>query len=82
MYTKSFIPFRGYFSSPFSKWQGSLQSEHPVELVADTAKRWLELKEINPAMFDDIHSYARISLMKQNFIFFIGAFMENSFNRP
>ncbi len=52
MYTKSFIPFRGYFSSPFSKWQGSLQSEHPVELVADTAKRWLEVKEINPAMFD------------------------------
>ncbi len=41
MYSKVFIPYRGYFSSPFSRWQGSLQSEHPVELVASTAKKWL-----------------------------------------
>lgn len=52
MYTKAYIPFRGYFSSPFSKWQGSLQNEHPVELVAATAKRWLAGKKIDPARFD------------------------------
>ena len=52
MYTKVFIPYRGYFSSPFSRWQGSLQSEHPVELVAATAKRWLASKSFDPKMFD------------------------------
>ncbi|TFG98372.1 MAG: thiolase family protein, partial [Calditrichales bacterium] len=52
MYTKAYIPFRGYFSSPLSKWQGSLQNEHPVALVAATAKRWLAGKEIDPAGFD------------------------------
>jgi acetyl-CoA acetyltransferase family protein len=52
MYNNSYIPFRGYFSSPFSKWQGSLQSEHPLELVTDTAKKWLETKKITPAVFD------------------------------
>lgn len=52
MYSKVFIPYRGYYSSPFSRWQGSLQSEHPVELVAATAKRWLAAKKFDPKMFD------------------------------
>jgi acetyl-CoA acetyltransferase len=52
MYSKSFIPYGGYFSSPFARWQGSLQSEHPVELVAATAKRWLASKKFDPKMFD------------------------------
>lgn len=52
MYSKAYIPFRGYYSSPFSKWQGSLQGEHPVELGAATAKRWLEGKNIDPRIFD------------------------------
>jgi len=52
MFSKAYIPYRGYFSSPFARWQGSLQSEHPVQLVADTAKKWLAKKEFNPKMFD------------------------------
>ncbi len=52
MYNNAYIPYRGYFSSPFSKWQGSLQAEHPVELVAATAKKWLAGKSIDPAIFD------------------------------
>ncbi|MFH0812146.1 MAG: thiolase family protein [Pseudomonadota bacterium] len=52
MYSKAFIPYRGYFSSPFARWQGSLQSEHPVELVAATAKRWLAQKHFDSKMFD------------------------------
>ena len=52
MYSKAFIPYRGYYSSPFSKWQGSLQAEHPVELAAATAKKWLAGKSIDPAIFD------------------------------
>jgi len=52
MYSKTFIPYRGYYCSPFSRWQGSLQSEHPVELVAATAKKWLATKKLDPKMFD------------------------------
>lgn len=52
MYSKSYIPYKGYFSSPFSKWQGSLQGEHPVELVASTAKRWLAGKGVEASIFD------------------------------
>jgi len=52
MYTKAFIPYRGYFSSPFSRWQGSLQSENAIELVAGTAKRWFAEKSFDPKMFD------------------------------
>ena len=41
MYEKSFIPYRGYFTSPFARWQGSLQNDHPLELAAATVRRWL-----------------------------------------
>lgn len=28
------IPFRGYWSTPFSRWQGRLSGEHPLRLLA------------------------------------------------
>ncbi len=52
MYTKAFIPYRGYYSSPFARWQGSLQSENAIELGALTAKRWLAEKSFDPRMID------------------------------
>ena len=52
MYSKAFIPYKGYYSSPFSRWQGSLQNEHAVELGAATAKRWLAEKAFDATMFD------------------------------
>src|SRR4030042_2819066 len=52
MYSKTFIPYRGYFSSPFSRWQGSLQNEHPIELATATAKKWLTKKGFDPKMFN------------------------------
>ncbi len=52
MYSKAFIPYRGYYSSPFSRWQGSLANENSIELGAGTAKRWLTEKKIDPGVFD------------------------------
>jgi 3-oxoacyl-[acyl-carrier-protein] synthase III len=52
MYQKAYIPFRGYYSSPFSRWQGKLQNENAIELGAATAKRWLATKNFDPAMID------------------------------
>lgn len=52
MLKKAFIPYRGYYSSPFAKWQGSLANEHSIVLGARTAGAWLEAKKISPDMFD------------------------------
>ncbi|WP_300463913.1 thiolase family protein [Desulfobacula sp.] len=52
MLTKAFIPYKGYYSSPFSKWQGSLANENSIVLGSQTAKSWLETKDIRPDTFD------------------------------
>ncbi|HUW66392.1 MAG TPA: thiolase family protein [Spirochaetia bacterium] len=52
MYSKAFIPYRGYFSSPFARWQGSLQNENAIELGAATAKRWLAARNMDAKMFE------------------------------
>lgn len=52
MYSKAFIPYGGYYSSPFVRWQGSLQNENSIELGAATAKRWLASKNLEATIFD------------------------------
>ncbi|SHI08670.1 thiolase family protein [Desulfosporosinus lacus] len=52
MYSKAYIPYGGYYSTPFVRWQGSLQNEHAVELAASTTKKWLATKEIDPKIFE------------------------------
>ncbi|MCF8065609.1 MAG: thiolase family protein [Desulfarculaceae bacterium] len=52
MFSKAFVPHKGYWSSPFSRWQGSFQNEHPVKLAAATTKKFLELRGIDPKVFD------------------------------
>jgi len=48
MFSKAYIPYGGYYSSPFSKWQGSLQHENSIELGARTSKRWFESRGWDP----------------------------------
>jgi acetyl-CoA acetyltransferase len=55
MYSKAFIPYGGYYSSPFSRWQGSLQNENAIELGAATAKRWLASRNLEATMFDYLY---------------------------
>lgn len=52
MFSKVFIPYRGYYTTPFVRWQGSLQNEHPVVLAANTARRWLDTKKIDVKLFE------------------------------
>jgi acetyl-CoA acetyltransferase len=49
---KAYLPFRGYYSSPYAKWQGTLANFHSLELAAQTAKRWLGARGIDPRSFD------------------------------
>src|SRR5512145_2620791 len=52
-YTKAYIPYGGYYSTPFSRWQGSMQNDNAVELAANTARRWfLEKRKTDPTVID------------------------------
>ena len=52
MLTKAFIPYKGYYSTPFSRWQGTLANENSIILAANTSKRWLAEKNFGPEIFD------------------------------
>lgn len=52
MLTKAYIPYKGYYSSPFARWQGSMANENSIVLAAETSKRWLAEKNWDPKIFD------------------------------
>jgi acetyl-CoA acetyltransferase len=52
MFTKAYIPYSGYYSSPFCKWQGTFQNENSVVLGASTARNWFLQKGIDPTILD------------------------------
>jgi len=52
MLTKAFIPYQGYYSTPFARWQGSLANENAITLGASTSQRWLAEKDWDPKMYD------------------------------
>ena len=52
MLTKAFIPYKGYYSSPFARWQGTLANENAIVLGAETTKRWFASKGWDPATVD------------------------------
>jgi len=55
MLTKAFIPYGGYFSSPFSRWQMSLASENAIILAAKTARKWFQHRDLDPTMIDYLY---------------------------
>lgn len=40
-FTRAFIPYGAYWTSPFCRWQGGLATAHPLELAAQTAREAL-----------------------------------------
>jgi acetyl-CoA C-acetyltransferase len=52
MLSKAFIPYGGYYSSPFARWQGTLANENAITLGSETARRWLAQKNWDAKMFD------------------------------
>ena len=55
MLTKAYIPYGGYYSSPFARWQGSFANDNAIVLGAETAKRWLAEKKWDPGMLDYLY---------------------------
>ena len=52
MLSKAYIPYKGYYCSPFSRWQGSMANENAITLGAETSQRWIAEKGWDPKMFD------------------------------
>ncbi|MFH0727258.1 MAG: thiolase family protein [Pseudomonadota bacterium] len=52
MLTKAYIPYKGYYSTPFCKWQGTLAKENAIVLGGKTAGRWFEKKELRTGIID------------------------------
>ncbi|OGP62404.1 MAG: acetyl-CoA acetyltransferase [Deltaproteobacteria bacterium RBG_13_47_9] len=53
--TKAFIPYGGYYSSPFCRWQGNLANENAIILAGTTANRWFKKRKIDPTAIDYLY---------------------------
>lgn len=53
-FERSYIPYGGYWSSPFAKWQGSFANLHALEFAADTARTFFEKRNVDPKRFDNL----------------------------
>ena len=52
MLTKAYIPYGGYYSTPFARWQGTLANVNAITLGAETSQRWLVAQGWDAKMFD------------------------------
>ena len=52
MLKKAFIPYKGYYSSPFARWQGPMANENAIVLGAETSNRFITGKNWDPTEFD------------------------------
>ncbi len=48
---KAYIPYGGYWSTPFVKWQGSFANLHPIKFAAEITRRALAQRDISPKTF-------------------------------
>ena len=54
-FKNAFIPYGGYWSTPFVKWQGKFSSLHPLKFAADVAVGALSERDISPEMFTALY---------------------------
>lgn len=52
MFKNAYIPYKGYYSTPFSKWMHSLQNENSIKLGGQTSKRWFAEKGFDTDMLN------------------------------
>jgi len=50
-----FIPYGGYWSTPFVRWQGSFSGLHPILFAADVTRRALAERRITGSSFDALY---------------------------
>jgi acetyl-CoA acetyltransferase family protein len=53
-FEKVYVPYGGYWSTPFAKWQGSLAHLHAVKFAADVAKQALAERKLSGSDIDSV----------------------------
>ncbi len=54
VFKETYIPYGGYWSTPFCKWQGSFQNLHSIKFAAEVARGFLEEKSISTKIIDEL----------------------------
>jgi acetyl-CoA acetyltransferase family protein len=54
-FEKAYIPYGGYWSTPFCRWQGSFAHLNAIPFAAEIARRALEERDISPQVFDSLY---------------------------
>ncbi len=54
-FENTYIPYGGYWSTPFCRWQESLAEKHSIQLAGQVAKSFLGSREIDPTSFEALH---------------------------
>jgi len=52
---KVYIPYGGYWCTPFVKWQGNFANLHPVTFAAEITRRALAERHIAPQEFNNLY---------------------------
>ena len=55
MLMKAYIPYGGFYSSPFCRWQGKMANENAIELGAKTARRWFSSRDLDPTVVEYLY---------------------------
>jgi acetyl-CoA acetyltransferase len=54
-FEKTYIPYGGYWSTPFARWQGSFANLHAIKFAAEITKRALKEREISVGVFTSLY---------------------------
>ena len=61
MLSEAYIPYGGYYSSPFCRWQGKMANENAIELGANTARSWFLSRDLDPTVVEYLYYGITIS---------------------
>jgi acetyl-CoA acetyltransferase len=53
-FERVFVPYGGYWTTPFCRWQGSFSHLNAVPFAGEIAVRVLEERQISPEIFDEL----------------------------
>ena len=54
-FQEAYIPYGGYWSTPFSRWQESFAHLNAIPFAAEIAVRALEERNVSPQVFDSLY---------------------------
>jgi acetyl-CoA acetyltransferase len=54
-FQKAYIPYGGYWSTPFCRWQENFSHLNAVPFAAEITRRALEERDISPKVFDSLY---------------------------